>query len=130
VAAVLAITLAFIFIILTGYSSDSRLFQLPAAASVTLFFSIIIAVAGALSIFLGSWSIPLLVVIYLLANYLYQNEIIDPRNKAYGLDYIDKLSRPSYTKERINALANDSSIEADKKAFLQILNNWKARQSS
>ncbi|MFX5210913.1 hypothetical protein ABTC77_19620, partial [Acinetobacter baumannii] len=50
--------------------------------------------------------------------------------KAYGLDYIDKLSRPSYTKERINALANDSSIEADKKAFLQILNNWKARQSS
>lgn len=130
VAAVLAITLAFIFIILTGYSSDSRLFQLPAAASVTLFFSIIIAVAGALSIFLGTWSIPLLVVIYLLANYLYEKEIIDPRNKAYGLDYVHKYNRPLYSKENINTLATDSLIEADKKAFLQILDNWKARQSS
>jgi hypothetical protein len=130
VAAVLAIMLAFIFIILTGYSSDSRLFQLPAAASVTLFFSIIIAVAGALSIFLGSWSIPLLVVIYLGVNYLYQKEIIDPRNKAYGLNYVDKSIRPAYTKENISALASDSLVIADKKAFIKILDNWKARQSS
>ncbi len=130
VAAVLAITLAFIFLILTGYSSDAQLFQLPAACSITLFFAILIAFAGALSIFLRSWSIPVVVVIYLIANFLYQKEIIDPRNKAYGLDYINKAERPNYNKESVNALANDSSIQKDRVAYIAILNNWKAKQSS
>lgn len=128
VAAVIAILIAFVFLILTGYSSDARLFQLPAASSVTLFFAILIAVAGALSMFLRSWSIPLLVILYLVANFLFQKEIIDPRNKAYGLDYVTKTNRPQYNKAAIQALANEVDIEADKKAFIQILNNWKAQQ--
>ncbi|KAF0241768.1 MAG: hypothetical protein FD183_606, partial [Chitinophagaceae bacterium] len=127
VAAVLAIVMAFVFLVLVGYSSDTRLFQLPAAASITIFFSILIAVAGALSMFLRSWSIPLVVTLYILANYLYQQEVIDPRNKAYGLNYINKKERPLYNKEAIGELANDSAIEADKQQYLTILNNWKRR---
>ncbi|MDP1843951.1 MAG: hypothetical protein Q8K64_11060 [Sediminibacterium sp.] len=130
VAAVLAIVMAFVFLVLVGYSSDTRLFQLPAAASITIFFSILIAVAGALSMFLRSWSIPLVVTLYILANYLYQQEVIDPRNKAYGLNYINKKERPLYNKEAIGELANDSAIEADKQQYLTILNNWKRRQKS
>jgi len=130
VAAVLAIVLAFVFLVLVGYSADTRLFQLPAAASITIFFSILIAVAGALSMFLRSWSIPVVVAVYILANYLYQQEVIDPRNKAYGLNYINRSERPLYNKETIGELANDSAIEADKQQFLTILNNWKQRQNS
>ena len=130
VSAVLAIMLAFVFLILTGYSSDTRLFQLPAAASITLFFSVVIAVASALSLFLKSWSIPLVVLVYIIANILYQKEIIDPRNKAYGLDYINKTDRPIYSKESISLLANDTDIANDKKQYISILNKWKARQSS
>ncbi len=130
VSAVLAIMLAFVFLILTGYSSDTRLFQLPAAASITLFFSILIAVASSLSLFLKSWSIPLVVLVYIFANILYQKEIIDPRNKAYGLDYINKADRPIYSKETISLLANDTDIANDKKQYITILNKWKARQSS
>ena len=130
VSAVLAIMLAFVFLILTGYSSDTRLFQLPAAASITLFFSVVIAVASALSLFLKSWSIPLVVLVYIIANILYQKEIIDPRNKAYGLDYINKTDRPIYSKESISSLANDTDIANDKKQYISILNKWKARQSS
>lgn len=130
VSAVLAIMLAFVFLILTGYSSDTQLFQLPAAASITLFFSILIAVATALSLFLKSWSIPLVVVVYIFANILYQKEIIDPRNKAYGLDYVNKTDRPIYSKETISLLANDSDIANDKQQYISILNKWKARQSS
>ena len=130
VAAVLAIMLAFVFLIFIGYSSDTRLFQLPAAASITLFFSILIAVAGALSIFLKSWSIPLLVVVYMFANILYQKEIIDPRNKAYGLDYLSKTDRPIYSKETIKLMANDAAIAYDKQAYISILNKWKSRQTS
>ena len=130
VAAVLAITLAFLFLILVGYSSDTQLFQLPAACSITLFFAILIAFAGALSIFLRTWSIPVVVLLYIVANFLYQKEIIDPRNKAYGINYIDKLARPIYSRDSINAMANDSLIQKDKQAYLAILNNWKSRQSS
>lgn len=129
VAAVLAITIAFVFLILVGYISDSRLFQIPAAASITILFAILIAVAGALSLLLHTWSIPLLLLFYIILNFLYQHEIIDPRNKAYGLNYLNKNERPVYNRENISQLAGDANIESDKKYFLQILNRWKARQT-
>ncbi len=127
-AAIIAIVLAFIFLILVGYISDARLFQFPAAASITLFFAVLIAVAGALSLFLHSWSIPLVVVLYMGVNFLYQQEIIDPRNKAYGLDYINKQDRPVYSREAIVAMASDSNMNADKAKYIAILNRWKSRQ--
>lgn len=127
-AAVIAIMIAFVFLILVGYSSDARLFQLPAAASVTLLFAILIAAAGALTLFLKPWSFVALVAAYIVANILYQYEILDPRNKAYGLNYVTKSERPVYTRESIQELAAADSVEKDKAAFLNILNNWKFRQ--
>lgn len=129
-AAIIAIVLAFIFLILVGYISDTRLFQFPAAASITLLFAVLIAVAGALSLFLHSWSIPLVVVLYMGVNFLYQKEVIDPRNKAYGLNYINKQERPVYGKEAIVQMASDSNMAADKEKYIAILNRWKARQHS
>jgi hypothetical protein len=128
VAAVIAIVVAFIFLVLVGYISDARLFQIPAAASITVFFAIIIAVAGALTLFLRSWTIPLLAVLYLVLNVLYQKEIIDPRNKAYGLNYLNKTERPIYGREAIQAMASDSNMATDKKYFVEILNRWKSHQ--
>lgn len=129
-AAVIAITIAFVFLISTGYISDTRLFQLPAAASITIFFAILIAGAGAISTFLHSWSIPLVVLIYLGVNWLYQNEFIDLRNKAYGLSYDQKETKPEYTRESIMQLASDSNMLADKQVYINILNKWKAKQGS
>jgi hypothetical protein len=129
-AAIIAIVLAFIFLVLVGYISDTRLFQFPAAASITLFFAVLIAVAGALSLFLHSWSIPLVVVVYMGVNLLYQKEIIDPRNKAYGLDYINKQERPLYSRDAILQMASDSNMAIDKQQWLGILNRWKARQKT
>ncbi len=129
-AAVIAIVIAFVFLLLVGYISDERLFQLPAAASITIFFALLIALAGAISLFLRSWSIPVLVVLYIILNILYQKEIIDPRNKAYGLNYLNKNERPIYSKDSINALASDSNMNADKQYFINILNLWKAKQKT
>lgn len=129
-AAVIAIMLAFIFLVLMGYTSDSNLFQVPAAASITLFFAILIAVSGALVMFLRSWSIPVLVVVYSIINFCYQKEWIDPRNKAYGLNYLNITERPVYNRETIWRLANDSAIAADREHFIEVLNKWKARQGS
>lgn len=129
-AAVIAIMLAFVFLVLMGYTSDSNLFQVPAAASITLFFAILIAVSGALVMFLRSWSIPVLVVVYSIINFCYQKEWIDPRNKAYGLNYLNITERPVYNRETIWRLANDSAIAADREHFIEVLNKWKARQGS
>lgn len=130
VAAVIAIVIAFVFLIMVGYISDARLFQLPAAASITIFFAILIAVAGAVSLFLRTWSLPLLAALYIILNILYQKEIIDPRNKAYGLNYLNKTERPVYSRETIRALASDTNIASDKKHFIAVLNRWKAKQKT
>ncbi len=127
-AAVLAILLAFLFLIFVGTISDTRLFQLPAAASITILFTILIAVVAGITLFLSSWSIPVVVLLYLLLNWLYQEEILDPRNKAYGLNYQNKTERPIYNRDFIKAMSADSNIAKDRAIMLGILEKWKAKQ--
>lgn len=127
-AVVVAIVLAFLVLILLGFNAQAKLFQIPAAASVTLLFAILIAVSGALSIFFGNKTIPILIVVYLVLNILYQKNIIDPRNKAYGLNYNNSTSHPIYSKEKLLEIASKENMEFDKNYYLQILNNWKIKQ--
>ncbi|TDO26591.1 patatin-like phospholipase family protein [Sediminibacterium goheungense] len=129
-AAVIAIAIAFFFLIGIGYISDTRLFQLPAAASITVFFAILIAAAGAISTFLHSWSIPVMVLVYLFVNFLYQKDIIDLRNKAYGLDYSSKTVRPVYSRESVMHQAGSAEIAADKQVYINMLNQWKKKQGT
>lgn len=129
-AAVIAIAIAFFFLIGIGYISDTRLFQLPAAASITVFFAILIAAAGAISTFLHSWSIPVMVLVYLFVNFLYQKDIIDLRNKAYGLDYSSKTERPVYSRESVMHQAGSAEIAADKQVYINMLNQWKKKQGT
>lgn len=129
-AAITAILISFVFLLTIGFFSDNRIFQVPAAASITVFFAILIAVAGAISLFLGTWSIPILLAIYLSLNWMYQVNIIDPRNKAYGLDYSDEKKYPAYHRDSIMQLVAPENIEKDKQAFLSMLENWKKKQAS
>jgi len=129
-AAVTAILISFICLLTIGFFSDNKIFQVPAGASITVFFAILIAVAGAISLFLGTWSIPILLVIYVTLNWMYQKNIIDPRNKAYGLNYSNEKEYPSYSKESIVNLASADNVEKDKQVFLAMLNNWKKRQNT
>jgi hypothetical protein len=127
-AAIFSIVLAFVFLAAIGFLLDNKFFQLPAAASIFVFFGVAIAVIGALTYFLQSWSLPFIIVLVFLLNILYQNEIIDPRNKAYGLNYLNKNERPSYSKEALGKLCTAESIAADKANMISILNNWKQKQ--
>lgn len=129
-AAILSVFAAFLFLILIGFFLDNPFFQLPAAGSITIFFSILIGVAGAITYFLQSWSIPYLVGLVLLLNVFYKLDFIDPRNKAYGLDYWNKNERPSYTKEGLMALCNKENVDADKQNMISVLNAWKKNQLS
>jgi hypothetical protein len=128
--AVVAILLSFLFLLLIGLFSDNKIFQIPAAASITVFFAVLIGVSAAISLFLGNWSIPALVAFCLIINFLYKENIIDPRNKAYGLNYNNKNERPVYDRGTLMQMVSSKNIEADKNVFLKMLDNWKSKQTS
>lgn len=128
IAAIVSILLAFIFLIVVGFSLDNKYFEMPAAASILIFFAIMTAVIGSLSYFLQSWSLTASIILIIFVNFLYQKEIIDPRNKAYGIDYVNKEQRPVYNKGSLQALCSKEKINADKENMIRILNNWKAKQ--
>jgi len=127
-AAILSIFIAFIFLVLIGFFMDSPFFQLPAAASILIFFAILISVSGAFSYFLQSWSIPFLVILFLILNLLYQYDVIDPTNKAYGLNYTNHQERPAYDRNTLLQLCSRQTVEKDRKNMLEILEKWKKNQ--
>ena len=129
-AAIIGVFAAFLLLITIGFFLDSPFFQIPAAASITIFFTILIGVAGAFSYFLQSWSIPYLIALLLMLNFFYKKEWIDPRNKAYGINYQNKSERPHYTKEGLMALCAQERVEADRRNMISILENWKKNQDS
>lgn len=129
-AAVLSIFIAFVFLMLIGFLLDYEVFQLPAAASITIFLAIFVAVAGAFSYFLQSWSVPFAFVLVILLNILYRVGIIDPTNKAYGLNYRKDIARAAYTPENLQSLSTPDKVAFDKAVMLDVLEKWKSRQSS
>ncbi|MBC6491927.1 patatin-like phospholipase family protein [Flavihumibacter stibioxidans] len=129
-AAVLSIFIAFVFLMVIGFILDYDIFQLPAAASITVFLAIFVAVVGAISYFLQSWSMPFAVLVIIVVNLLYRYGIIDPTNKAYGLDYRKDIPKAEYSPASLKRLSTNEKMESDKTRMLEVLENWKARQGT
>ena len=127
-AAILSIFIAFLFLVVVGFFMDQPAFQLPAAASIFLFFAILLAVSGAFSYFLESWSIPFLVILFFVLNILYRYDVIDPTNKAYGLNYTNRNERPQYDRDYLLNMCSEKNVTSDKNHMIQILENWKKKQ--
>jgi Patatin-like phospholipase len=128
-AAVLSIFIAFLFLIGIGFLMDGPVFQLPAAAGITIFFAILIAISGAFSYFLQSWSIPFLLILLFVLNLLYKYDVFDPSNKAYGLDYVNKDARPSYNRNALMQISSPQNIGSDISNMIAILDSWKEKQA-
>ena len=128
-AAVLTVFAAFLFLIGIGFLQDSAFFQIPAAASITIFFAILIGVAGAFTYFLQSWSVPYLVGLIVILNLFYTWDWIDPRNKAFGLKYTNTEGRPAYSREHLLAMSSSKNVSADSLNMIHVLENWKRKQS-
>lgn len=129
-AAVISLLIAYVFLIVIGFFLDYKFFQLPAGASITLFFAILIGVCGAIVYFFQSWSVPAFLAFVVLLNVLYKINWIDPRNKAYGLNYDNKTEQPQYSQASLHAHGNSDSIEKDRQNMMAILDKWKQKQGS
>jgi hypothetical protein len=64
----------------------------------------------------------------LVLNLFYKWEWIDPRNKAFGLNYQNKTERPVYSRDGLMALASPENIKADSVNMIRVLENWKRKQ--
>jgi hypothetical protein len=128
-SAMMSILMAFIFMIIVGFFLDNKYFQVPAAASILIFFTLLVALMATLAYFLQSWSILFMIALIIVLNILYKNEIIDPRNEAYGLNYSNKDQRPEYTLQSLQQLCTPDHIEEDKANMINILNKWKKKQT-
>ena len=114
------------FIIILGLFRDNPLFQIPAAASAVLFFSIVVMFTGAISYWLRGWSITLVVIGFVLINLLSKFDIIDTDYQVYGINYNTK-TEASYSLQQLNNLSKPSDVIRDKQNMFKILNNWRAK---
>ncbi len=126
-SAMVTVLIAFICMIFIGFFMDNPIFQFPASASIFVMFALMIALIGTLSYFLKSWGMLFLIFLYIVLNLLYTYNIIDPRNKAYGLSY-SKEKRPEYSLSTLSHLNSSENIERDKRNMISILNKWKSKQ--
>lgn len=129
-AGMVGILLAFGFLVTIGFFLDVKFFQIPAAASVIIFFAVMLSVIGALSYFLKSWAVLFVIGLVMILNILYSANIIDPRNKVYGLNYNNINERPIYDQDELQSLCTPAKIDSDKANMLQVLENWKKKQTS
>ncbi|NJK82976.1 MAG: hypothetical protein HC912_03315 [Saprospiraceae bacterium] len=115
--------LSLVILVLLGISIENPNTRIPAGASVFLFMSIIVALIGAIIYWFHNWSFTVLVVLFLILNFMAKQGILSYKNKAYGLEYTEQ--RPTYHYDTLAHLFNSSAIEEDKKNTIEILERWK-----
>ncbi len=114
-----------VVIIALGLFRDLPYFQIPAAASAILFFSIIIMFTGAFSYWLRGWSVTILIATVFIFNFLIKNDFISSTYQVSGINYNSKPAE--YSMDKINQLCDSATTHADIKKTIAILENWKSK---
>lgn len=130
IAAVIAVVLSFLFLIILGFFLDNDIFKIPAAASIMIFFGLLMGGAAALTYWLQSWAMVIAIVVFFGFDMLMRYDVVDPRNKAYGLNYANTNERPQYNRDALLDLCTTEKTSRDKANMISVLNKWKKKQSS
>lgn len=116
--------LIFLLLLLMGVLRDYAILQLPAAASFILLLTIIVMFIGAFSYWFHGWAVTIVIGMFILTNFLVQQEIFVGRYKAFGLNYNSDVE---YSTQKIQDLNSEDIIKADKKNTLIMLENWRQK---
>lgn len=114
-----------IVMVLLGLFRDVPFFQIPAAASIFVSFTMLLMLASAFHTWLKEWSIPIFIVLYLTINWLSGYEFFGKRNQAFGLDYSTEAAviPDSMLFDRQRKI----QITRDTRKGLESLERWKKR---
>jgi hypothetical protein len=115
----------FALIISLGIFRDNPVFQIPAGASILLFFTLATLLAGAISFWLNRWSVTAFMGLLLLLNFLVKQDLIQTNYEAFGLNYSTR--KADYSLENLKQLSNQESFQRDKDSTTAILERWKSK---
>ncbi|MEM6395223.1 MAG: hypothetical protein AAF741_02665 [Bacteroidota bacterium] len=117
-----------VILILLGLLIDKRAFQIPAAGSILILFSLIAAIIGAVSYWAFKWRLIIFFIFAISLNFITSTEWFSRSNYAYGIDY--DLPPANYSEERLSAFCQTEAYQSEMDAGIQILENWKTRQAT
>jgi hypothetical protein len=112
--------------ILLGLFRDYEAFQIPAAASLFLLFSMLMMVSGVIRFWAKAWSTSAIIAGFIFINFLSGLDLFNPESRMFGLDYNQKPS--SYSIDGMQQIANDSLLATDMASTISMLEKWKAEQ--
>lgn len=117
--------LIFSIVLVLGIFKDYPAFQLPAAASFTIFLTIFVMMAGAFSYWFGGWSATAAFILFLVLNHLVGEEFFTKRYEAFGLEY--QRLPADYSVKNLQALNDSAHLARDRQATFGMLENWRKK---
>ncbi|MDW3197188.1 MAG: patatin-like phospholipase family protein [Cytophagales bacterium] len=111
-------------VLILGTFMDNPVFQIPAAASALLLFSIIIMLVGAITYWFKGWGVAFVAALLIIANFFVEQGITKGINRTPGMTYKSTLE---YSAASLVAHNTAEKYEQDKLETIQVLENWKAR---
>ncbi len=116
-----------IAILILGIYNDTPILNIPASASIFLFFTLLMMIASAMYSWLKGWAISVFILGFLLVNFISHGNFEYYRNDIYGLSYNkDRVPYPpNNQKSDLNNVKKQ--IDNDYKHGIAILNNWKKK---
>lgn len=126
-AALFEVTLIISFIIV-GLFRDNEVFQVPAAVSIMMLITILLMLISAFFSWFKRWTYVIIILILFGMNNISKSSyLFQFQSNAFGLSYLNKDIQP-YSPMAINNLITTEMITSDKNSYLEVLNNWKAKQ--
>ena len=119
--------LSMMSLLILGYLVDWEIFRIPAAASILILFSLLIAFIGALTYWFASWRAFVIVCLLIFTNYLTSFGVFNHPNYAYGLEYGPE--RAPYVYDSLQQICNTNQVDLDLAVTEQILDRRVARMN-
>ncbi len=112
-------------ILVLGVFKENPIFEIPAAASVLLLFTMLIILTGALTYWFRGWSITVFILLMIGVNFIVGTQWLNRKSEAYGLVYKDP--KPEYSLKALQHMSNPVKVSQDKAGTIHTLNRWKSK---
>lgn len=121
----LGVLISFIII---GSFRENTWFLIPAAASLTLFFTVALMLISALFSWIKGWTFTVFILIFVIINFSVSGlNHFNIHSGAYGLDYTKPKAK--YEQEQVLSSTDQSTVDQDIAETIERLENWKAKNT-
>jgi len=108
-------------ILTLGLFRENEVFIIPAAATFTLVFTMLLMITSAIRSWLHGWTWVIIAVVLIILNILSKHNNFYYESRAYGLDYSSIVDYPKADKVLLE------EEEKDKKLHEKMFNKWKSK---